>query len=411
MQTAGVAPLLLQRRGILNAGLGELGSDVLVGDLHVVVARPRLERQLFLHLVGGLGLQVGLELVGRDVLAGQVGVEGHAGLLQLAEEVLEQRCLGLLDERLGHIALDAVAQLDHDVVLLDARHQRALLRIQRLLDALAHVLDGLEAHLLLGPLVGDLGRDLLLHHVAGDLEGDRLACLPGQKHGRLVLGNLERELFGLALLHAEDLLVEGLGEHAGARAVQTGLARERGDLVAVGVGGLHGKVGVVLRLHLGSGGSVLVVGVVLGHGLDLLVDLGIGGLGEGHLDGHGLVAGKLHLGAQLDGEGVLVGLAGLHDLVGLHDRAAHRGELGLVDRGRPRAVQQLLGDGADDRLGAQRVVDNRARGLALAESREVVLASEVLVGFLDAAVDIGGVHRDGDLDLVALQGLNLSFHE
>lgn len=194
-------------------------------------------------------------------------------------------------------------------------------------------------------------------------------------------------------------------------AVQTGLARERGDLVAVGVGGLHGEVGVVLRLHLGSGGSVLVVGVVLGHGLDLLVDLGIGGLGEGHLDGHGVVAGKLHLGAQLDGEGVLVGLAGLHDLVGLHDRAAHRGELGLVDRGRPRAVQQLLGDGADDRLGAQRVVDNRARGLALAESREVVLASEVLVGFLDAAVDIGGVHRDGDLDLVALQGLNLSFHE
>ena len=150
---------------------------------------------------------------------------------------------------------------------------------------------------------------------------------------------------------------------------------------------------------------------MLGHGLDLLVDLGIGGLGEGHLDGHGLVAGKLYLGAQLDGEGVLVGLAGLHDLVGLHDRAAHRGELGLVDRGRPRTVQQLLGDGADDRLGAEGVVDNRARGLALAESREVVLASEVLVGFLDAAVDIGGVHRDGDLDLVALQGLNLSFHE
>ena len=62
-------------------------------------------------------------------------------------------------------------------------------------------------------------------------------------------------------------------------------------------------------------------------------------------------------------------------------------------------------------VGAEGVVDNRARGLALAESREVVLASEVLVGFLDAAVDIGGVHRDGDLDLVALQGLNLSFHE
>ena len=175
------------------------------------MARPGLERQLVLHLVGGLGLQVGLELVGRDVLAGQVGVEGHAGLLQLAEEVLEQRRLGLLDQGLGHIALDAVAQLDHDVVLLDARHQRALLRIQRLLDALAHVLDGLEAHLLLGPLVGDLRRDLLLHHVAGDLEGDRLAGLPGQKHGRLVLGNLERELFGLALLHAKDLLVEGLG--------------------------------------------------------------------------------------------------------------------------------------------------------------------------------------------------------
>ena len=211
MQTAGVAPLLLQRRGILNAGLGELGSDVRIGDLHVVVARPGLERQLFLHLVGGLGLQVGLELVGRDVLAGQVGVEGHAGLLQLAEEVLEQRRLGLLDQGLGHIALDAVAQLNHDVVLLDARHQRALLRIQRLLDALAHVLDGLEAHLLLGPLVGDLRRDLLLHHVAGDLEGDRLAGLPGQKHGRLVLGNLQRELFGLALLHAKDLLVEGLG--------------------------------------------------------------------------------------------------------------------------------------------------------------------------------------------------------
>ena len=150
---------------------------------------------------------------------------------------------------------------------------------------------------------------------------------------------------------------------------------------------------------------------MLGHGRHLVVDLGLGGLGEGQLDLDGIVAGELHLGAQVDGEGEHVGLAGLHKLGLVHGGAGHGAEALGVDGGGPGAVQHLVGDAGAHGLGAERVVDNRARGLAAAEAREIVLASEVLVGLIDAPVDIDGINGHGDFGLVALKGLNVCFHE
>ena len=53
-----------------------------------------------------------------------------------------------------------------------------LLGLDGVLDAGAHVLDALEAQLVLGPLVGDLGQDLLLDDLDLHLEVDLLGSCP-----------------------------------------------------------------------------------------------------------------------------------------------------------------------------------------------------------------------------------------
>ena len=244
----------------------------------------------------------------------------------------------------------AVAQLDQDVVLLDARAsaspsaQSATPRCARACPRRTRSPSSSLAH---SSVTSGVTFFFTTLQVTSKVTG--LPACPARSTAVSSSGTSSVNSFGLALLHAEDLLVEGLGEHAGARAVQAGLARQRGDLVAVGVGGLHGEVGVVLRLaswwrrkRPRSRCSARPWPRPARRSRHRWPR-------RRHLDGHGLVAGKLHLGAQLDGEGVLVGLAGLHDLVGLHDSGRpHGARLGLVDRGRPRAVQQLLGDGADE---------------------------------------------------------------
>ena len=47
--------------------------------------------------------------------------------------------------------------------------------------------------------------------------------------------------------------------------------------------------------------------------------------------------------------------------------------------------------------------------LARTESGETILLGEVLVGLVDARVNVGGLDGDRQLDLIVLQGFNLGF--
>ena len=292
-----------------------------------------------------------------------------------------------------------------------ARQHVGLLARDGLGDAGAQVLEALEAERVLGPLVGDLGQVLLLDdldlHLEVDLVG--LARQRRQHDGRIGR-HVEGERGGLALLEADELLVEFGREQVGAQAVGAVLRREGRDLLALVVGGLHGQVDVAVGLHLRGGRGVLERVVVLAQGLDLLLDLGVGCALGGQLDGDGLVARELELRLHRDGERERVGLAAL-DEVGLVELGLGDGEqAAVVDGEGVGAVHDVVGDRGQHGFLAERVVDDRARGLALAEPGEVVLVGEVLVGPLDAGIDILGIDGDGHLRAVIFQCLNFCFH-
>ena len=241
-----------------------------------------------------------------------------------------------------------------------------------------------------------------------NLLGLVLKC--AQQHGR-VGRHIQIELGGLTLLQAHQLLLELLGQKAGAHGVGALLGGQALDVLALVVGGLHGDGQLGVDLDLGVGRGILEREVMLAEVLDLVLDLLIGGLFAGKLDLDGLVAVQLDLGLALDGEGVGVLLAVL-DQAGLLSelRLADREQALFVDGDGGKAVHHFVGDGGADGVLAQRVIDNGTRGLALAEPREVVLVSEFLIRILDTGVDVLGIEGDGHLRAVALKSLNFSFH-
>ena len=125
-------------------------------------------------------------------------------------------------------------------------------------------------------------------------------------------------------------------------------------------------------------------------GLDLLVDLGIGRAFGGQLDLDGLVAGDLDLGLHRDGEREGVGLAGLDEVRLVEFRLGDGVQVAIVDGERIGAVDHVVGDRRAHGFGAQGVVDDRARGLALAETSHVEMVLVLFIYFVDRIVkDIG----------------------
>ena len=374
--------------------------------------RVGVEGEVLLGHVGRLLLDVIAELLGRDALLLQVDVERHAGALELVEEVLKQVGLHFLDEALRHFAIEALGEGGKRAALLEAREDGILLGLELLANLVAERLDGLDADLVLDPLVGELGQLLLLDREHLDVEVD----LGGLAHERsrrgVVLGRrVDRELLRLALLHAGDLLVELLRVHAGAHAVLEGLLGEGGDLVAVVVGGRNLQLDVLVFLDLRVRRSVDVLDVVLAKRVDLLFDLGIIDALGGHLDLDRVVAGQL--GSRLDVEFEVVAVRGL---VGDDVRILVELDLAdgvntrLVDGQRHRLVDHIVGHERAHVILAQRAVDDGARGLPATEARDVVLVRDFLVLLLDAVSDHCVVDRDGHLDAIAFQGLDFSFH-
>ena len=125
---------------------------------------------------------------------------------------------------------------------------------------------------------------------------------------------------------------------------------------------------------------------------------------------HGGIIGKFELGLDLE-------LRGEREVFALFDQTLDVAELRLGDHiqvvlidGQGEAlVQQFVGDGGADGVFAQVAVDDRARHMAGTESGETVLSTEILVGLLDASVDLGSLDGHRELGGTGLENLYLRF--
>ena len=149
---------------------------------------------------------------------------------------------------------------------------------------------------------------------------------------------------------------------------------------------------------------------MLAQALDLLVHLGVGRAFRRKLHLDGLVAGRLSLGLHGQREPEDIGLARLHQAAVLELGLGDGIQVAFVHDERIGFVHDFVGHGRTHRFGAERVVDDRARGLAATETGKAVLVSEILVGLLDASVDFLGIHRNGHLDAVVLKCLYFCLH-
>ena len=253
------------------------------------------------------------------------------------------------------------------------------MHVDGLAHLLAQILDVGAANLD-GQLVVD-GRD----HVAADaLDHDvGVQVAVAQRGVALLVERLEVELERVVDLGAHQVLVERRGHGALAQADQTlGLVHARHQ-VAVGA---HRDLDLHVLAHLGLMVGVVdvleVVVVVLQLG-QLLGDLGLGGLLGGHLDGDRIVARQLHDRGDLARHREAERLARLDRLVDVELRLVDVDHVGAVDGRHRQIVDELLGDARHGvGVAADLLLEDLARGLALAEARNVALGDvgEKLVG-------------------------------
>ena len=369
---------------VLDAGLLELGVDVVLGDLDLELTGEGVESQGLAGDVVGLLVQVADELLHGQTGSGQPSVERHAAGSEVGQEVLAKLLKdGLLVVGVHLIELQALGESGDATVLLLGREAGSLVLLDLELDGVAHSVDAVEAKVRLDELVGELGGVADLDALDGDLDGVGL--------GLLALLDLVGPGDGLDVVDvgADQGLVELLGV-----AVATGdeHAALGGKVVGV-LDGLEVDGNVVLGLD-GATLDVLEDGTVVEEHLNLVVDLGLGDLRRGHLDLDSVEGGELSSGTQGELDGVGVVLVILGEVEVLVVTVLGGDDVQLVEDGGLVGGDQVVGGLSEGSLGAKSRVDDRTGGLTGAEAREAVLLGGVLVGLLDRGVDVGG--RDGD---------------
>ena len=144
--------------------------------------------------------------------------------------------------------------------------------------------------------------------------------------------------------------------------------------------------------------------------LDLLVDVGVGDLDVLDAGLEALVVGELEVGLHVDLGGELEGLVVL-ELRHLDLRLGQRLEVVLLERGhvllRDDGVDRLV----EDRAAADLAVDDRRRNLAAAEAGDVDLLRDLLVGRVEARLELLEGHLDGQLGPGRAQGLDGALHK
>ncbi len=364
------------------------------------MAHQRVEGQRLAGNVVCLLLQVAEErLLGHAVGHQPVVERGTAGG-KLVEEVLAELAEDGGGIGRGRLALKALGQLAGDAVLLELRDGLLLLLADLLGDGLAHGCNVREAEVVLCKLVGQLGKHALDEAVDRDVDlgDDGLGGLLAL--GRRGLGHLERNLFLVTRVHANEALVEGGGHGAHAELVEAVCEVDRVgvlDALALEVDRVAGLDGATL--------DVLVLAEVPAERLNLRVDLGVGGLlgRQGNLDR--VERAQLEFGAD--------GVAHLEDEVltgrerrGVGEgRVAHRNEVLLLENLGLKLVHQGLGGLSHDGGLAEVVVNHGTRGMPGAKTRKAILLGQVLVRVCNSLVDRLGIDRNGDLDHIVLKTL------
>ena len=164
-------------------------------------------------------------------------------------------------------------------------------------------------------------------------------------------------------------------------ALKSGAVHKALEVEHYGVALLHGAV------------NVLIAGVALALVGELLVDVLVGDLGHGvdALEALVLAEGddRVELGVEGDGESL-----GVVDVVVGDGGHAHGVKLLLLDG----VLKRLGGEDLDglivEDVAAVHALDNYARGLALAEARDVYAALELLIRAVDSLLKALGVHFD-----------------
>ena len=369
---------------VLDAGLLELGVDVVLGNLNLELTGEGVQSQGLTGNVVGLLVQVADELLHGQTGSGQPGVERHAAGSEVGQEVLAKLLKdGLLVVGVHLVELQTLGESGDATVLLLGRQAGSLVLLDLDLDGVAHSVDAVEAKVGLDELVGELGGVADLDALDGDLDGVGL--------GLLALLDLVGPGDGLDVVNvrADQGLVELLRV-----AVATGdeHAALGGKVVGV-LDGLEVDGDVVLGLD-GATLDVLEGGTVVEKHLDLVVNLRLGDLRRGHLDLDSVEGRELGSRTQgeLDGVGVVLVILGEVELLVVTVLGGD--DVQLVEDGGLVGGDQVVGGLSEGSLGAKCGVDDRTGSLAGAEAREAVLLGGILVGLLNRGVDVGG--RDGD---------------
>ena len=398
-----VLDLGLGRRAVLlRLGEDHLG-ELLLTHLGLLVIGKLVEDDLRLEGVGGtlldLGPEVFLGLGGLVLGVLEVLLHRQAGAGQLLDDLLLAGGDLGLQQGGGDLEVDAGDDGLEDLVasiggLLEAGHL-----LEAATQVGAHLVGGVELADHLGELVVDGGELLLLN--LGDSHLDL---------GVLVAVGAAQELRGeglaLADLEARDGLVHAVEHAAGAELV----------LDALGGGVLEGLA--VLRTLQVDGDDVAILGgavdigvrgEALGQGADTLLDVLVLDLGGLDLDRDVGEGRELEVGTNVDlgGEGHLLAVLELGHL----DLGLTQGDDLVLDHGLAVGLGQCIVDGLlQHHAATEALVDDGRRHLALAEAGDRHLLGDLAVGLVQARLQFGEGHVDGELHPGRAELLNGAGH-
>src|SRR5918998_900168 len=371
---------------------------VLVG-LYALGRRDRVERQLLLDGVGGVGPHPVLEVI--------LGGPGELVVLPWLHPLRPEAPLEAPQHLLYLLVHHDVRDLDLGLFRRSVEHAGAELALDALLlgglellpNGGAQLLEGLDLARLLGELVVE-GRELaLLDLLEVHPEKDRLA--PQGLFG-VIQREGDPELLALAGLHAEELSFE----------VRQELAAPDLQHVVLGLGARQGSAGHPLAPEVDDYEVALSDRAILdrreggelaAHLLELLLDLLVGYLDlfSGHLDTP--VTAERCLGANGDRGGELEALLLVERLVEVDLGGVYGPEVGLDDRLAVPGRQLLLERLVVDVVAPEVVLDHAPRCLAWPETRHPHLPPEFPDLGLDANPHRLGGHLDVEPDPVVLE--------
>lgn len=192
----------------LDAGLLELGVNIILGDLNLELTSEGVESQGLTGNVVGLLVQVADELLHGQAGSGQPGVQRQPRAARLDRKFWPSSSKdGLLVVGVHLVELQTLGESGDATVLLLGREAGSLVLLDLDLDGVAHGVDAVKAKVGLDELVSELGGVANLDALDGDLDGVGLGLLalldlvgPGDGLDVVNVGAIRASLNSLGLL-------------------------------------------------------------------------------------------------------------------------------------------------------------------------------------------------------------------